>query len=197
MNAAQTSDATDPILAEVQRFYESHHAGIERSRLRHRYFYRYLERIFRLRVPEGLRALDLGCGTGDLLASLRPGYGVGIVLSGPAIRAARERPGPHGGQESSKSGLRFIQGGAADEAGLASAGGPFDGVLLVNVVTHLTDVQQTLERLHAVVHPRTRLLIYSYSRLWQPLLRVAERFGLKYRQPPESWLPPDEIKNML
>jgi hypothetical protein len=48
-----------------------------------------------------------------------------------------------------------------------------------------------------VSHDRTRVLIYSYSRLWQPLLRLAELLGLKYEQPPEAWLPPEEIKNML
>ena len=58
-------------------------------------------------------------------------------------------------------------------------------------------MQATLEALHAVGHSRTRVLIYSYSRLWQPLLRLAEMLGLKYRQPPESWLPPEEIKSML
>jgi SAM-dependent methyltransferase len=179
----------DPILDEVRRFYESHHEGIERSRLRHRYFYDYLRRILRVRVPEGLCVLDLGCGSGDLLASLKPSLGVGIDVSASAIRAARER---HGG-----AGLRFLEGDVADPAVLAGAGGPFDVVLLVNVVTHLTDVQATLERLHTVAHARTRVLIYSYSRLWQPLLRLAELLGLKYRQPPESWLPPEEIKNML
>ena len=110
-------------------------------------------------------------------------------MSAPAIETARQRH--------AAACLRFVQGDAADPGVLASAGGPFDVVLLVNVVTHLTDVQAALERLHAVVHPRTRVFIYSYSRLWQPLLRLAEIVGLKYRQPPESWLPPEEIENML
>jgi hypothetical protein len=48
-----------------------------------------------------------------------------------------------------------------------------------------------------VSHARTRVLIYSYSRLWQPMLRLAEMLGMKYAQPPESWLPPEEIKSML
>ncbi len=65
------------------------------------------------------------------------------------------------------------------------------------MVTHLTDVQRTLEGLHPLCHPRTRIFVYSYSRLWQPLLRLAEVLGLKYRQPPEAWLPPEEIENML
>ena len=142
-----------------------------------------------MRVPPGERVLDVGCGSGDLLAALEPSHGVGIDVSAPAIRAARE------GHASER--LSFVEGDAADPAVLARAGGPFDTILLVNVVTQLTDVQATLEALHAVSHPRTRVLIYSYSRLWQPLLRLAELMGMKHRQPPEAWLPPEEIKAML
>jgi len=179
----------DPILEEVRRFYEDHHEGLEASHRRHHYYYDYLTRILRVRVPEGQRVLDLGCGSGHLLAALRPNLGVGIDISAPAIGEARRRY--------EGTGLRFLEGDAADPELLARAGGPFDTVLLVNVVTHLPDVQRTLEALHAVCHPRTRVLIYSYSRLWQPLLRLAELLGMKYRQPPEAWLPPEEIKNML
>ena len=179
----------DPILSEVCAFYESHHDGLERSRRRHRYYYDRLTRILRVRVPPGERVLDLGCGAGHLLAALEPSRGVGVDVSAPAIRAARERYG--------NERLSFLQGDVSDPEVLARAKGPFDTILLVNVVTHLRDVQATLEALHAVSHPRTRVLIYSYSRLWQPLLRLAELLGMKYRQPPEAWLPPEEIKAML
>lgn len=186
---SEAPPVADPILDEVRGFYESHHEGLEASRRRHRYYYDYLTRILQVRVPQGQRVLDLGCGSGHLLAALRPSRGVGIDISGPAIGTARER---HGDDS-----LSFVQGDASDPAVLARAGGPFDVVLLVNVVTHLTDVQAALEALQSVSHRQTRVLIYSYSRLWQPLLRLAELLGMKYRQPPESWLPPEEIKNML
>jgi SAM-dependent methyltransferase len=179
----------DPILDEVRRFYEEHHDSIERSRRRHRYYYEYLTRVMRVRVPEGQRVLDLGCGSGHLLAALRPSVGVGIDISRPAVREATER---YGGP-----GLRFLEGDFADPRVLARAGGPFDAILLVNVVTHLTDVQAALDALHAVSHARTRVLVYSYSRLWQPLLRLAEMLGMKHRQPPEAWLPPEEIETMI
>ncbi len=179
----------DPILDEVRRFYESQHEGIERSRLRHRYYYDYLSAVFSVRVPPGERVLDLGCGAGHLLAALRPSRGVGIDVSSHAIRPARERYGSER--------LSFLEGDVSDPELLARAGGPFDTILLVNLVTHLTDVQSLLEALHRVSHPRTRVLIYSYSRLWQPLLRLAELLGMKYHQPPEAWLPPEEIKAML
>ena len=186
MNDTARRANADPILAEVRDFYESHHDGIERSRKRHRYYYDCLTRILRVRVTPGERVLDLGCGAGHLLAALEPSRGVGIDVSAPAIRDARER---HGNER-----LQFLEGDACDPAVLAKAGGPFDTILLVNLVTHLRDVQATLEAPHAVSHPRTRVLIYSYSRLWQPLLRLAELLGMKYEQPPESWLPPEDGK---
>ncbi len=179
----------DPLLEEVRRFYEENHTGIEESRRRHRYFYDYLTRVFRARIPEGQRVLDLGCGSGHLLAALRPSRGVGVDVSAPAIEQARRM--------NRGANLHFLEGDAGDRRLLGQLGGPFDVVLLTNVVTHLTDVQQTLESLHPVCHSRTRVFLYSYSRLWQPLLRLGEGLGLKHRPPPESWLPPEEIENML
>ncbi len=186
---AAEAPLTDPILDEVRRFYEEHHDGIERARHARRYFYDSLTRVLKVRVPPGLRVLDVGCGTGHLLAALEPSRGVGIDISPRAVARARQT---HVGQN-----LHFFEGDGGDPRLLAQIGGPFDAVVLTNVVTHFTDVQRTLEALAAVCHPRTRVLIYSYSRLWQPVLRLAEVLRLKYRQPPEAWLPPEEVKQML
>lgn len=179
----------DPHLEEVRAFYEENHDRLEKARRRYRYYYRTLERILRARVPSGQRILEIGCGSGHLLAALKPSRGVGIDVSARAIESAKKS---HLGQN-----LHFFEGDASDRRLLAQIGGPFDVILLVNVVTHLTDVQASLERLHPLCHPRTRILVYSYSRLWQPLIRLSEALGLKLRQPLESWLPPEELKSMM
>src|SRR4051812_17280223 len=42
-------------------------------------------------IPPGKRVLELGCGTGDLLAALEPAYGVGIDFSPTTLERARSR----------------------------------------------------------------------------------------------------------
>ncbi|HYU43506.1 MAG TPA: hypothetical protein VEQ84_15260, partial [Vicinamibacteria bacterium] len=54
----------DPLVEEVQRFYEEHHDGIERARRARRYFYSYLTRVLQTRVSPGQAVLDIGCGSG-------------------------------------------------------------------------------------------------------------------------------------
>jgi SAM-dependent methyltransferase len=177
---------SDPLREAVRRFYEDHHEGIGRARVARRYYYDTLTRLLKVRVPPGARVLDVGCGSGHTLAALTPSFGVGVDLSAKAVAEARQR---HAGKP-----LHFFEGDGSDPRLLAELGGPFDVVLLVNVVTHLTDVQRAFEALQLACHARTRVLIYSYSRLWQPLLRLAEATGLKYQPPPEAWLPPEEVQ---
>lgn len=181
--------ARDQVSELVERFYLQHHESVERSRRKHRYYYSMLARVIRARIPAGSTVLDVGCGSGDLLRELDPPRGVGIDLSSPAINDARKA--------ATGRNLHFFQGDCADRELLAGIGGPFDIIVLSNVVAQLGDVQATLEALRSVCHSRTRMIIYSYSRLWQPLLRLGEIVGFKHPSPPESWLPPEELKTML
>ncbi len=180
---------TESLREEVRAFYETRHDARASAGLTERYLETCLLRVLRAQVPPGLRVLQIGCGSGNLLAGLQPSYGVGIDLASRAVAAARQRhPGAH---------LRFVEGDGSSPAILAEASGPFDVILLANVVTELVDVQSMFAALHAVSHARTRIMVFSSSRLWQPLLRVAEALGLRHASPVESWLPPEEVENML
>src|SRR4051812_13981552 len=56
-------------------------------------------------IPENARVLELGCGTGHLLAALRPSFGVGVDFSEGMITEARRTHGH----------LTFVTGDAEDE----------------------------------------------------------------------------------
>src|SRR5436305_8557363 len=98
-------------------------------------YHRRLERVYRFLVPPGSRVLEIGCGSGDLLAALRPAYGVGVDLSGELVRRAATRH-PE---------LRFVQ-AAGEELEL---GERFDYVVLSDLVPYVDDLIALFERVAA------------------------------------------------
>src|SRR5690349_13400085 len=53
------------------------------------YYHTQLERVYQHLIPEGASVLEVGCGTGRLLAALKPATGVGVDFSEDTIAAAR------------------------------------------------------------------------------------------------------------
>jgi SAM-dependent methyltransferase len=161
---------------------------LQQFRRRNQAYYQDLERLHQLLVAPGLRVLEIGCGIGDLLAQLQPSHGVGIELD-PDLAAAAQRRHPE---------LLIL---AADAETITPVAigepEPFDVILLPNTLNTLQDVQGVLERLEAFCHPRTRLVVSFHNCLWQPLLKAAERLGQRQPQPPESWLTPNDVTNLL
>lgn len=162
--------------------------GLQRFHRRNRAYYEDLNRLHQLLVAPGLRVLEIGCGLGDLLAATQPGHGVGIERD-PAIAAAARAAHPN---------LRIVCAEAAtlDPEAIGESA-PFDVILLANTLNTLEDVQGVLERLAAFCHDRTRLVVSFHNWLWQPLLKAAEGVGLRQPQPPESWLTPRDVQNLL
>src|SRR5215471_12048568 len=70
-------------------------------------------KFMRFLIPPGKRVLELGCGTGELLAALEPSYGVGVDFGARTLERARAR----------FPGLTFILGDAEDGATLQSIEG--------------------------------------------------------------------------
>lgn len=154
---------------------------------RNAYYYEEETRYLRFLVPEGRTVLEIGCGTGALLAALRPARGVGIDFSPRMIALAREQ----------HPDLHFIVGDAEDADTLNAAGEPFDFVILQDTFGLLDDCQVFLERLAAVLHSRSRIVIAHHSHLWEPLLRLGEALALKMPQRGASWLSRRDVENLL
>jgi SAM-dependent methyltransferase len=139
-------------------------------------------------IPEGVRVLELGCATGRLLAATRPSYGLGIDADAKQIEAARLI-------HADKSNLEFRVGNA-EEMDYSSIQ-PFDYIVISDVLPVLQDVQNTLNRLHAVCKPSTRIVITYHSNLWRPVLKIATWIGRRQKDPNYNWLSSKDIKNLL
>jgi SAM-dependent methyltransferase len=154
---------------------------------KNRAFYRDDRNYMKFLIPKGVRVLDLGCGTGDLLAELEPSHGVGIDIS-PAMIEQAKRLHPH---------LQFSVGDVEDPAVIAQIEGPFDYIVLSDTIGMLDDIETALRQLQPLCGPDTRLIIAYYSHLWEPLLKVAEKVGQRMPQPRTNYLDTTDFLNIL
>jgi ubiquinone/menaquinone biosynthesis C-methylase UbiE len=154
---------------------------------RNRFYHEEDERYLRFLIGTDQRVLDLGCGTGHVLAALNPRRGVGVDFSSAMIDEARRRH-PH---------LEFHVGDVEDPAVFEALDGPFDGILLADTVGSLEDCQRTLINLHRLCHRETRVVIAYYSRLWSPVLYAAKRIGQQMPQTELNWLSAQDLAGIM
>ena len=147
-----------------------------------------LREIYTFLIPPGMRVLEVGCGRGDMLAALKPSYGVGIDFCPEMIEAARE----------SHPDLNFVQ---ADAHGFdihdSDRRETFDYIVCLDLVNDVWDVQRVFEKIALHCHPGTRVILNAYSRLWELPRRMAEAAGLAPPQLTQNWLAPGDIGNLL
>jgi SAM-dependent methyltransferase len=141
----------------------------------------------RFLIPPGKRVLELGCGRGDMLATLRPSYGVGIDFSGRTIERARALH-PE---------LHFVLGDAEDPATLAAIEGPFDYVVIADTIGMFEDIDGAFRLVRDLCGPSTRIVISYYSNLWEPILKLAELMGLKSPQSQVNYVATVDFRNLM
>ncbi len=122
----------------------------------------------RLDLPdqgEGLRLLDLCCGTGLSTAGLVAAYPkatiVGLDASQGMLDVARGKPGL------ARDSISFVLGDAMDPAAtlgeMVSQSGPFDGILMAYGIRNMADPDLCLERLMPLLKPGAPICFHEYS----------------------------------
>ncbi len=169
--------------AERTSYFDS--VAHERVKWRKRgaYYHKELEKYLRFLIPSHSSVLEIGCGTGELLAALNPDRGLGIDISPKMVGVAREN----------FPNLQFEVGDLEN----LQIEEKFDYVLLVEVIGHVDDIQLAFKELQKVCKPETRLIIVYYNYLWEPVLKFAEFIGLRMKQSLQHWLPLEDISNLL
>ena len=165
-----------------KEFYEQ----IAHTRPKHatRFYNRLVQKYFRLIIPEDAKVLEVGCGVGDLLASLNPSRGVGVDFSPTIVNLASMR----------HSDLEFIEANAEN----FQIDEKFDYIVLSDLVNDLEDVQQVFDCLRQMAHSKTRIVINFFNDFWRPILAVAAKQGWKSPTPKhQNWLTLPDVENML
>ena len=127
--------------------------------------------------------LEIGCGTGELIAKINGREKTGIDFSETMIdEAKRQFPT-----------LEFVC-MSAEEIKLEKK---YDVIILSNLVGYLLDIQHVFEELKKVNHEETKIIITYYNIFWEPLIKFAEFIGIKKKGPQQSWLSTKDLSNLL
>jgi SAM-dependent methyltransferase len=147
------------------------------------YYREWLAGVYRFCIPAGVRVLDLGCGKGDLLASLKPSEGIGVDFSQSMIDDARKRHHE----------LRFV----CADAHFPEIDGRFDYVVMSDLLNDVWNVQDVLTGIRSLCHSETKLILNFFSHLWKVPLGVVRRVGLANKSLPQNWLTREDMSNLL
>ena len=143
-----------------------------------------LAHYYNLIIPAGASVLEIGCGSGDLLARLNTQNVHGIDLSEVQIARARQKI-PHG--------VFAVQPGETLELGDRK----FDFIIISDALNLIADVQQLFAQLHRCSHADTRLVLNFHSALWRPILSLASWLRIRPAPPHSSWLTSSDVHGLL
>lgn len=146
------------------------------------YHYR-IKEVIDFIIPESSSVLELGCGDGSLIGSLKAKDKMGIDFSEESLKLAKENY-PE---------TEFI----LDDVHTFTLDKKFDYIILSDLINDIYDVQITLQNIEKNCHSNTKLIINFYSRLWSFPLKLAELLKLKKKNLDQNWLTVHDVKNLL
>ena len=146
------------------------------------YYHRRLCEVYQKLIPPGQKVIELGCGRGDLLASLKPSYGVGVDFSPEMVQRGRI----------AHPELAFVQ----EDVHSINLAEKFDYIICSDLLNDVWDVQKVFEQVRQLAGPKTRVIINTYSRLWQLPLDAARQLGLATPVLQQNWLTVEDILNL-
>ena len=138
-----------------------------------RYFYGRLKRTLEFILEPGKRVLEIRCETGQFLAAVKPAYGVGVEISDVMVECARRR----------HPGLRFVK---SDPESL-QLDETFDYIIF-NHIFDTVDILRAFEQIRRHCTPETLVVVINYNHLWQPILELASKVGLRSRFVEPNWV---------
>ena len=147
------------------------------------YYYENIKKIITEFVPMDKEVLEVGCGTGDLLAFVQPNYGVGMDLSPKMIELAKSK-------YNRSSNLKFCIPGEVPKR-------QFEYIMMIDVIEHIEDRTAVFTDIQQFCDSNTKIIVLMANPLWEPLLLLLEKLNLKMPEGPHYRISYSDLKKEL
>ncbi len=160
-------------MSDVERHFDAIAPTYDSWKKRNWYYYQNLKAFFQRRIPAGKCVFDFGCGTGEVLAELKPRIGIGFDGSTEMIK--------HASAKFSKNTNLYFTDARSDSRFHDE---PFDYIVCSDVIEHLEDVDGALRFMRQVASQKSIGIITMVTALWEPVLMVLEKLHMKMPEGP-------------
>lgn len=147
------------------------------------YYYKNLKNLYKQLIPKQSSVLEIGCGTGDLISEMDAHQGFGIDISPEMIKIAKQKH------------LK-IQFEAITVENFKTEI-IFNYIFLADVIEHLENIPSTIEAINKLCSKDTQIIFTYANPLWEPVLMLLEKLGLKMPEGPHYRIPFYKFKKIL
>lgn len=143
------------------------------------FYYQNLKKLLSNLIFPNKNVLEIGCGTGDLLAYLKPKNGYGMDISPKMIKLAKQKyPRLTYSTEMPKS-------------------KNWDYIFMCDVIEHLENPMKTFAEIAKQMNKKTIFICTMANPIWEPILILAEKFKLKMPEGKHYRYTSEETKKLL
>lgn len=150
---------------------------------KNKYYHAQLIKFYQCAIPQGSTVLQINCANGYLLDALKPSWGVGIDTDESCIAQAKERYPSY----------TFYCG----DTSMLPQQEPFDFIILSLATMQTYDIQDLFMSLRRFCKPSTRLILDHYAYMWEPVLDITRKLGLRRPTKLKNWVSGEDLRTFL
>ena len=137
------------------------------------FYYKNLKKLLSSLIPKEKSVYEVGCGTGDLLASLKPRRGYGMDISDEMITIAKSR-------HKNRKNLFFTN------RSQFTVHGSLDYIFMSDVIEHLENPKEVFNKISKLMTKNSIFINTMANPIWEPILMRGEKLGAKMPEGPHK-----------
>lgn len=167
--------------SSVQKHFDKVAKGYDFGKKKYSFYYDNLKKLLGSLIPSNSKVCEIGCGTGDLLSSLKPKFGYGMDVSGEMVKKAINK-------HKSEKNLKFSTSWPNNK---------FDYIFMSDVIEHLNDPQGTFQMISILMDKNSIFVNTMANPAWEPILMFWEKMGWKMEEGPHDRIDINKLKVIM